>query len=469
MIERINWPELLHGKLPSPFLRGAQERPLGITFYTSSLAALPETETEALEALSELSHLPQVRALQTEADEFPRIELGDFESNVDHIPVKVTHEDGSSVQTGTLLSPQDLSRIAARLVHEDDLEHSDTKAMLSDLATAQAHRALDQDILVTSSARLLANRNELFVRESNPRKPTEAAKVLGLFLRCRDNYTYQAGEKGKFTDRFDRGLFYWVLVRHRLPGMWRYFSACVESAKVRSDDILHLGQSILTRCVRALQARDNIGERFYCPQDNNTRNDMMYHFDYLSLLLAGAFDAEARIARRTYGISSPKERYASFRNPEYQQALQGSGAQHLCELVFGKHFQDVMTLLYTMRNTIHGSGLLPVGYGTVGQPQESRITVPARYQEDLWNATERHGSTERWGITRLPSGNMFVEPYTYSVILVDECFSMINAIAAATDVNMLFPKGYPVPSLMIAPPDEKVFAERIRKRLAILG
>jgi hypothetical protein len=64
---------------------------------------------------------------------------------------------------------------------------------------------------------------------------------------------------------------------------------------------------------------------------------------------------------------------------------------------------------------------------------------------------------------------MFVEPYTYSVILVDECFSMINAIAAATDVNMLFPKGYPVPSLMIAPPDEKVFAERIRKRLAILG
>jgi len=468
MIERISWPELFEDKPPSPFLRGQQERPLGVTFHTSTLAALPEQEIEALEALTELAYLSEVRALQTEAGTFPHIEIGDFEAMIDHIPVKVTYADGSTAETGTLFSPKDLAKIAAELVHEADLEHPNTRVMLNDLVTAQAHCALGQDMLVTSSPRLLANRNEFCVREANPRKPTEAAKIVGLLLRSRGNYTYRAGGEGRLTSCFDRGLFYWVFVRDKLPGMWRYFSACVESAKTRSDDILDLSQSILRRCVRAVQARDAIGQEFYCPHDNNVRDTMMYHFDYLTLLLTGALDAEARVARRAYSVII-KERYASFRNPKYLQALEHSAPQ-LYRLMSGERSRDVMTLLYTLRNTIHGPGLPPVAYSTgITEPEESRASVPTPYQDDLWRAAERRGSAERWGLTRWSDDRMFFEPYTYSLVLVDECFSMIDAVATATDVDMLFPKGYPIPALMSTPPDDERFGRQIRKRLAILA
>jgi hypothetical protein len=467
MIDRINWPQRL-GKLPSPFLRGAQERPLGITFHTSALTALPQPEIEALEALTELSCLPEIQALQTEAGAFPHIEIGNFEATADHFPVKVTYRDGSIVETGPLFSPNDLAKIAAKLIHEDDLAHPNTRVMLNDIVIAQAHCALGQDILVTYSPRLLANRNEFCVREANPRKPTEAAKIVGLLLRSRNNYTYRAGGEGRLTSRFDRGLFYWVLVRDKLPGMWRYFSACVESAKIRSDDTLDLGQSILRRCVRAVQARDAIGREFYCPQDNNVRDSIMYHFDYLTLLLTGAIDAEARVTRRVYSISI-RERYASFRNPKYLQALEHS-AQQLHKLVSAEHSQDVMMLLYTLRNTIHGPGLPPVAYRSgIAEPEESLAAVPKQYQDDLWRAAERCGSAGRWGLIRRPSGRMFLEPYAYSLVLVDECISIIDAVATATDVDMLFPKNSPIPSLLSTPPDDEPFTEQIRKRLGTLA
>ena len=191
MIERINWGQLLDGKLPSPFLRGTQERPLGITFHTSALVALPQPENEALEILTELSHLPEVRALQTEAGVFPHIELVISKAGWPH-PVQGHICRRFNVETGTLFTTGP-ARIAAELVHETDLEHPNTRAMLSELVIAQAHCALGQDILVTSSPRLLLNGDEFCVREANPRKPTDAAKIVGLLLRSRNNYTYRAG------------------------------------------------------------------------------------------------------------------------------------------------------------------------------------------------------------------------------------------------------------------------------------
>jgi len=88
-------------------------------------------------------------------------------------------------------------------------------------------------------------------------------------------------------ESFSRGRFYWVLARNKLPNMRRYFSGCVYAGAVRKDDTLYLGQSVLMRCARALEARDAIGFNFYIPQNNDVRDAIMYHFDYLMLLLSG--------------------------------------------------------------------------------------------------------------------------------------------------------------------------------------
>jgi hypothetical protein len=288
---------------------------------------------------------------------------------------------------------------------------------------------------------------------------------VGLFLRSRNNYTWRANQRERHS--FDRGLFYWVLVRHRLPSMWRYFSACVYAEAIRRDDTLYLGQSILERCFRSLEARDAIGIQFYIPQNNNTRDTIMYHFDYLTLLLAGAFDAQARIARRAYRIEQPNERMTGFRRQEFLNALRNHGANALYNIVSGQYYQDLMTLLHELRNTIHGAGLPTLSYQDRASPEQSFVTILSEHRDALWRAAERCGLPEKWGLIRMHEA--LFEPYTYAVTLVDECFRQIDAITAATDVTRLFPDEHAIPPLQDGPPDDNVFGEHIRKRLAILG
>jgi hypothetical protein len=114
--------------------------------------------------------------------------------------------------------------------------------------------------------------------------------------------------------------------------MWRYFGACVHAAKARNDDITYLGNTVLVRLQRALQARDEIGFRFYQPQDNSMREEVPYHFDYLTLLLVGALDAQARVAHRTYRLTL-QERRATFHDDGLIRQLKSSGADGFYSVV----------------------------------------------------------------------------------------------------------------------------------------
>jgi hypothetical protein len=466
MIEPIIWPHnsrVVFGEPESPFVRGSHERPLKITFHSATFADLPPEEAEALDALRQLAHLPEVEALDTANGPFPHLELGNFNIADSYVPITVTATD--SITEAGIPLPHQWLEVAAHVVGQENLAHPDVLAMFADLLVARAHCELDHDILVTLSPHLLAHRTDHFVREANPRTPSETAQIMGLFLRSRDNYTWWANEHGRATT--NRGLFYWVLARHRLPNMWRYHSACHVAEAVRGDDIVYLGDSILIRCVRALEARDSIGVQFYVRQNNDTRDAIMYHFDYFTLLLAGALDAQARVARRAYNIVRPNERNTSFRRQEFVNALANNGAVDLNNLVSGQHFIDIMTLLHELRNTIHGAGLPTLAVRAGVDPQESYVTVLPNYANTLWDAAERCGGVERWGLRRLHGVRL--EPYSFVTTLATECFGFINSIAAVTNIDGLFPVGHVIPPLSDRPPNEEVFAEDRRRRLALLG
>ena len=51
---------------------------------------------------------------------------------------------------------------------------------------------------------------------------------------------------------------------------------------------------------------------------------MMYHFDYLTLLLVGILDAQARIVHRAYGFTKPKEKHAGFRIDGFRNELKNN-------------------------------------------------------------------------------------------------------------------------------------------------
>jgi hypothetical protein len=317
VIEPIHWPQPRHPEMTSPFERGEHERPLRITFHTSTLGEASAPERVALEALHELCGLDEIEALQTGEGLFPRIEITPAEEN--SIPVAVIKKDGSGRVTAIHQHPHRLRMAAARLLGQSNVTRSDMMAMYQDLLVVKGHQALRQDILVTLSSRLLPRRTLPLLCQANLRTPAEAAEIVGLFLRSRDNYIYQYASGCK--SYLNRGLFYSYLARLKLPRTWRYCEVCVEAEKVRKDEIATLAVSILIRCIRALQAKDAIGVQFYVPQHNDTRDAIMYHFDYLTLLLAGAFDATARIASRVYEIKRPREEYSGYRNATFRNSL----------------------------------------------------------------------------------------------------------------------------------------------------
>jgi len=463
MIHRIFWPEPKFGELPSPFLRGT-ERALRITFHSSSFTEASEEEVEAIEALRQLSNLSEIEALDTEPSMLPHLEIGTYKDGADYIPITVTTPK-RVIQSG-IPYPHQWEVIASQLAGQVDILHPDSQAMLADLKVAQAHRQLGYDILITLSERLLSLRTQNVLREANPCRPIEVARIVGQFLRSRNNYTWQANHR--LRHGFDRGLFYWVLVRHRLPNMWRYFNTCVIADEHRHDDTLYLGQSILTRCVRVLQARDAIAAEFYVPQSNNTRDAIMYHFDYLTLLLSGVFDAQALIAHRAYRIKLPKERYASFRNQEFINSLtRVRGASDLHNLITGQNFIDLMTLLYELRNTIHKTSLPTIGYQVGLEQQQSYVIVLPDCATVIQQAAERFGSMGEWGLMQLDE--LVFEPFSYAVKLIKECYYQINTIAITTNLDGMFPDGFVIPPLEDRPLEDGVFNEKIRKRIDVLG
>lgn len=453
MIERIEWDKLTArpNELRCPFMRGKGERPLRITFHSQSLTNLSEGEKAAVELLRELANLPELEVFETSPGHFPHIVVGEPNPKDDFIPVELMYK-GTVLMSTLVWNKRQWPIIAAQLVGLNRQSAETIQEMPNVIILAQAHRSVGGDVLVTKSPLLLNDRST--VSETNPRTPLEAAQLVGLFLRSRNIYAYRAGPK--FVASFHRGLFYWILARYHLPNMWRYFSACVAAGETRGDDIQELGEAILVRAVRALQARDAIGVQFYIPPNNDTRDQMMYHFDYLTLVLAGAIDAQARVAHRTCCLST-REWSAYFYKKEFREALAQSGAQELHDLSSKRTFESLLTLLYEPRNTIHGAALKTIAYQGAGGPQQTFIEVPEPVGQELLKAAEQLGGAKEWGLT-LGVREVWIEPHSYATALVKESLNAINRVAAATDVSRLFQVGQPIPSLMDEAPKDSVFA-----------
>lgn len=389
------------------------------------------------------------------------------------------------------MAPRVCARLAEEIDGRADLSDLVARGRLEDFVAARAHHACGQDVLVTTSPWLLSHRSEgpapeaepwtrgaeRWVAETNPRTPSEAARIVGLFLRARRDYAYWADGHGGTVRLSDHGSFYWLLAHRRLPRVWRYREACGAASQVRRDGTLGLGQSVYDRCVRALEARDAIGEQFYVPETEDSFDTQGYHFDYLLLLLSGTLDAQARAARRAYNIGAQKdEKRLNFREPGFLKQLDTAGARRLHALVSGQRARGVMTLISKLRNEIHAAGLSrhvllhqssawPAPWRG---PRTSFFGIPGAESAAVRAAAEACGGLDRWGL--MGQGNDLVfDAYTYATVVVEETLRLVDAVADATDVEGLFPAGPPVPPLEARPAEDAPYDEDTLRRIDALG
>jgi hypothetical protein len=441
MIEPIIWPRQWHDELASPFMRGTGERNLRVTLDSGSLVDLSPEDAEAVSMLRDLGHLPEIDLLTTDPTDRQYLEI-DFESeDEESISVRVIRGESPAVQTW-VENPRSLRRMALKATGRDDISSPDVVPAFRWLATAMSHEAVGFDIFVTASPWMTTDIARTVLRDTNARTPLDALKIVGLFLRSRGVFTCRA----HMTIRGE-WFYYWALARHYLPSMWRYFAACLRAG----ENTGAIAQSTIKRASRALQARDAIGVQFYQPQDNDTVERTMYHFDYLTLLLSGAFDAQARIARRAYGITRPAEGYTSFRNREFLCKLHDV-ADGLHSIVTEEH-AGLLDLVSGIRNTIHGATLQGLASGGARHRGPSYIDVPPHLFKDGRPRVAPSLDDQTWGwVSNIPM-HMY-EPYSFSIMLVQQCLKALNDIAAATDVDKLpFRGSADTPLLAVAPND----------------
>jgi hypothetical protein len=82
----------------------------------------------------------------------------------------------------------------------------------------------------------------------------------------------------------------------------------------------------------------------------------------------------------------------------------------------------------------------------------------------LFNKTEKPID---WGVLKLDE-ILFIEPYTFSKMLLNKTIKLINSIAELTPIEKLFPEGIEVPDLQKIPPKDDIFSKEVGQRLDYL-
>jgi hypothetical protein len=414
--------------------------------------------------LHDLTKFTAVEVIDTAPGALPYLEIEDRNRDGSTIPIAVKHGKNWKIKSGIRAS-ENLFNAFASSVEKSRSEGFDRQSAYQDFLVARANYELDYDVLITLSSYLLDNRENPWIRSVNPRNPLEAVKIIGLLLRTRGGYRFEA--MPNYFLEFDRRLIYRELLQRKLPNISLYIKACAHAEALGAAGITYLAESALVRCTRALQARDEVGALFYMPQSNESRDAMMYHFDYLALLLVGAFDAQARVARRVYGINRPNEMNTGFRRKEFLDALKGSSATALYNLVTEQHFSDLLDLIHLIRNSIHGSVWPTIASENYRDLEESFIKVPPPYKDKIWQAARRGGLTDNWGLIQDNDFSMLLlEPYSYAVNLVDECFRQIDEIATLTEVTLLLPADFDMTQLRDSEPSNQ--DQFVRERIELL-
>ena len=151
------------------------------------------------------------------------------------------------------------------------------------------------DLFITERPYLFATK--LPVQGVTVCKPPEALALVGLYFRSQQEFAIWRGAAGSGSFNMNEGLYFWVGTRELLPAAWRWFTACVQQSDPAGDrTLLELGESLLRRVQRALEARDRLHRAFNLPQNNDTASAVLSELDSILVSLMGAVDVSARVA-----------------------------------------------------------------------------------------------------------------------------------------------------------------------------
>jgi hypothetical protein len=324
------------------------------------------------------------------------------------------------------------SSVYAELASGDAAERRERDALA--LGVAEVVHA---DLFVTARPYLFARR--LPVQGVTVCKPSEALALVGLYLRSQQAFVIWRGTDGFGSFNMNEGLYFWVGTRELLPAAWRWFTACVQQSNPTSDrTLLELGESLLRRVQRALEARDRLHRVFNLPQNNDTARAVLSELDSILVLLMGAADVSARVAHMVLGITG-SVRDAGWQN--YRRWLpQVATAEPALAALFNASTEHnhALTILRLMRNTVHGQMIRSIALQQPGRMLETAIVLPASSGDEaaILSSMDALGGRGSWGASTGPY-RWLVDPGVFIEQLLPRIVTMLNEIMDATPVERL--------------------------------
>jgi hypothetical protein len=303
----------------------------------------------------------------------------------------------------------------------------------ADAIALQVAQSIQADLFITERAYLFATR--VSTQGVTVCKPAEALAMIGLYLRTQKAFLIWRDSAESFG--MNQGLYYLVGTRELLPSGWRWFTACVQESHATNDDtMLELGQSVLLRAQRALEARDNLHRAFNLLQNNDTAATTLYELDSILVSLMGATDASARVAHVVLGIAGDLRDAGWQRDRRWLPQVAAAEPPLAALFSAGTPHNHTLTILRLMRNTIHGEMIRSIALQQPGRTLETAMVLPASGEAAILASMDALGGRGSWGAS-LKANRWLVDPAIFLEQLLPLVLTMLNEVMDKTPVERL--------------------------------
>ncbi len=430
MITKISWPNTTEKGNPFGGIDGY--RNISLTFHSRSFRGIADEDKKALEILLKLTNLEEVDALAFDDLVSHKIIIESERPDNEYIGLRIINSEGKltchSGVSKSWLMPEYINEL---LKDFSAFERNNIDQINQEVLEIGSHIELHRDIFVTTSPFILHNKNHF--SQGNIFTPKEALKIMGLYLRMRGEFEWTSHFDDKARNVTSRRVFYDYLSKGLLTNSWKYLSGL--GLHQKHDSLTTLGRSVLNRFSFALQARDEIGRLFYLPKSPCIDDLITYHFDYLTLLLTGAFDSQALIINDVFNLGQKSWNCGFMRKNFLDAIAKEPKTEKLNEIIIEK--KNFIKILSKLRNYVHSSSL------------DSEIDVPNDTPNNLLEEIIKFDASLQLGIQKRNVNKIIngkSSPYTvYSIEkfalacgLINETKDLINMIMEETITDKTF-------------------------------
>jgi hypothetical protein len=195
------------------------------------------------------------------------------------------------------------------------------------------------------------------------------------------------------------------------------------------------------------------------PQDSDIADDALSSRDLIFLLLTGAVDATARVVHHVLDLKG-SVRAAAWQHERWLAKVVDQTPDFATVVGAGTKSRRALTILTTLRNSVHGEALQPLSARKGSEPRQTLVGVPAPDAKDLLAAVDALGGQSLLAFEEILPGRFYTDPGVLLERLLPLILNLLNAIMETTPVDRL--SGVALDPSHLAPPIEEPFDERTR-------